>query len=178
MARNGSDLWLTPADYARHRRVSRQAVHKAIAEGRIPLVRGRIDRVAADRDWEENSEPPAPAAAGTEPGNAATYNQARTLVQIYRARRERFELEELEGKRVDAQETLQAADDYGRRVKDALMSLPGRLGPRVAAESSRVKCEQLILAEVRRLCEELADAAVKEGGAIARPRTRRTGSQP
>ena len=161
MASNGSGLWLTPADYARHRRVSRQAVHKAIAEGRIPLVRGRIDRVAADRDWEDNTEPPISGAGGADSASGATFNQARTLHQVYRARLARLDFEERQGKRIDRQEFLQAADDHGRRVKDALMALPGRLGPRVAAEGSRVKCERLILAEVRRLCEELAAGSAR-----------------
>ncbi len=164
-SRTGGD-WLTPAEYARHRGVSRVAVHKAIRDGRIAIVRGRISRDVADRDWTENTAPAAPPAGGEASESAAgiTYNRARTLEKVVRARIAQFTLDELQKKLVDAEDVLQAADDHGRRVKDALMTLPGRLGPRVAAEKSRVKCEQMILAEVRRLCEELAARALGNAG--------------
>lgn len=62
----------TQAEYAKHRGVSRQAVSKAVRDGRIPLVRGRIDFAAADRSWRENTDPATPSNSVTgNPGGAA-----------------------------------------------------------------------------------------------------------
>ena len=49
---------MTVSEYARHRGVSRQAVHKALAAGRITRDgAGWIEVQAADRQWEESTDP-------------------------------------------------------------------------------------------------------------------------
>jgi hypothetical protein len=50
---------VTPAAYSRHRAVSRQAVSKALIDGRIAYAPGTnlIDVEQADRDWANHSEP-------------------------------------------------------------------------------------------------------------------------
>ena len=49
---------VTVIEYARHRRVTRQAVYKALAAGRITRdCDGRIDLAAADRQWQESTDP-------------------------------------------------------------------------------------------------------------------------
>lgn len=42
--------------YARHRGVTHRAVQKAVADGRIKLVDGKIDAAQADRDWKRNTD--------------------------------------------------------------------------------------------------------------------------
>src|SRR5580698_10047719 len=62
---------VTPAAYSRHRAVSRQAVSKALIDGRIAYAPGTtlIDVEQADRDWINHSEPrpqyPAPSVPST-----------------------------------------------------------------------------------------------------------------
>ncbi len=49
---------LSISAYARHRGVSRQAVHLAIRTGRIRrCADGKIDPVVADREWLANTAP-------------------------------------------------------------------------------------------------------------------------
>lgn len=47
--------WMTQSAYARHRGVAKSAVHRAVSERRITLADGKIDAVAADRDWARNT---------------------------------------------------------------------------------------------------------------------------
>lgn len=60
MAQREAEL-LTQAAYARHRQAaglpggSREAVRKAVDEGRITLISGRIHARLADEDWERNT---------------------------------------------------------------------------------------------------------------------------
>jgi len=166
-------VWLTPAEYARHRRVSRQAVHKAIAQGRVQLFGGRIDRDAADREWIDNTDPipggsstpgavGPPAATGEDLAAAPStggpsFHRARTVWQGYRAQLARLEYEVRVGKLVNADEVRQAAYDHGRRLRDALIGLPARVAAELAAARKRAECERILLREIHRLCEELAD---------------------
>lgn len=53
-------LRVKPAEYARHRGVSRQAVSKAIRAHRIQLVDGLVDVELADAQWTANTDPATP----------------------------------------------------------------------------------------------------------------------
>jgi phage terminase Nu1 subunit (DNA packaging protein) len=148
---------VTPTEYAAHRRVTRQAVHKAIREGRITLVRGRLDQRLADREWIENSVGDEP--QGTENGagpEVATLRQGRALWQLYRARLARLEFEEKSGRLVDAEEARVVAFEYGRRVHDQLSAIPARVAPALVSARTRAECERIVAAEIRRVLEELA----------------------
>ena len=156
-ARKVEPQWDWPAEYATYRRISRQAVYKAIAEGRIQLVQGKVDRAQADREWAENSAPPgleAPAGPAT-PGAGTSYNQARTAWQVFRAQMARLDYEERAGRLVDAQAVRAAAFAEGKRTQDKLMALEARLAPLVAMKT-RSECARVIRLELRRLLEELA----------------------
>lgn len=48
---------MTQAEYAAHRGVSHVAVHKAIKEGRISTIGGKIDPKVADIQWAQNTRP-------------------------------------------------------------------------------------------------------------------------
>ena len=64
---------MTQAEYARHRGVSRQAIGKFAAAGKVVIVGGKVDVVASDRLLGEtrervnlrDDEPDTPAAAGS-----------------------------------------------------------------------------------------------------------------
>lgn len=58
---------MTVAQYAKHRKVTRAAVYRAIAECRIVReLDGSIDPARADRMWSENTNPASRWAAGGE----------------------------------------------------------------------------------------------------------------
>jgi hypothetical protein len=160
-ARKAEPEWDWPADYAKHRGVSRQAVYKAIAEGRIQLTQGKIDRALADREWGENSAPAGADVPDADPqAPAASYNQVRTLWQAYRAQLARLEYEERAGRLVDADKVRATAFEEGRRIQEKLRALPERVGPLLAMKS-RADCTRILTLELRRLLEELAGPAEK-----------------
>ena len=73
---------ITQAEYSKHRGVSEAAVSKAIKAGRISLIDGKIDPVAADAQWARNSRVRAgrgrpghvaPAAGAQDPGGASQH---------------------------------------------------------------------------------------------------------
>jgi hypothetical protein len=150
-------------EYALHRGVSKQAVYKAIGEGRIQLVQGRIDRDTADREWGENSAPAGGSDAGAEPGAGETagssYNRTRTLATFYRAQLVRLQYEEKAGRLIDAEKVRLAAFEQARRLREKIMALPARLAPRLAATRTRADVERILRAELR--------AALEEGGLAA-----------
>jgi len=151
-----------PVDYAQHRGVSKQAVYKAIAEGRIQLVQGRIDLTTADREWAENSAP-AGAVPDGEPAGAgagSSYNRARTAWQVYRAQIAKLDYEQRSGRLVDAEAVRTAAFEEARRTREKVMALPARISPQLA-QKTRAECARILTLELRRLLDELAGPAEK-----------------
>lgn len=166
---------LSQAAYARRRGVSRQAVNKAIQEGRISVAAGRkIDPEVADAQWTSTADParganaPLQVKTTTSPptsrgrdleenGTAAkTYQDARALRELYQMRLTRLELGQKEGELVPLAEVTTAAYDAARRARDLLLQMADRLAPEVAPVTQVPACHALIMREVTRACEELS----------------------
>ncbi len=172
---------MTMAEYARHRRVSRQAVSKAVRTGRIVLTKeGMIDPEAADASWRRNTDPskPSNSVAGNPRGavprsrrvapevpstTTATlsqgpdYHVSRAVRETYLAKLVRLEYELKTGKLIDAEESRHAAFQDNRRVRDLLLAIPDRTAAQLAACADPTECHKLLAAEIRRACEELSD---------------------
>jgi hypothetical protein len=179
--------WDWPVDYARHRGVSRQAVHKAIAEGRIELVQGRINRELADQEWQANSARPAdqPGSAGAPAADAArdaaiptragdsdraprlSYNEARTAWQWYRARIAQLEYEERAGRLADVEQMKAAAFEEARRLQEKILAMPDRIAPFLAGKP-RAECARILRIELRRVLEDAAGRPVAPPPAAAK----------
>jgi hypothetical protein len=148
----------TVQQYADHRGVSRQAVYKAISEGKIPFQNGLIDRDLADQQWAENSARGAAADdEGPEPSGRPTLNKAQTLLALRRARK--LELEILKDEGTLRREAELAAAEQARVVTEALESFPARLTPRIAPGAARaeyLRIEKVIREECRRLAQEIS----------------------
>lgn len=160
--------------YAKHRGVSLQAVVKAINEGRLvdsvvqsEAGRYKIDPAKADREWSENTDdltgapahmanqgdlPPESAGDSEEP---MTYAQARAQHERFKARLAQLELEQREGKLVEAEEVKREAFRVARIVRDALLNLPDRVAGELAAEANQFKVHQRLSNEIRRALEDL-----------------------
>ena len=183
---------MTQAEYAQHRGVSAVAVHKAVKAGRISLIEGKIDPKVADIQWAQNTRPragkrpnrdqdvpapTAPAALDAVPPMAAPavppLGAADDRDDDYwaaRAKRERAEAAisemrraELEGKliRIDA---VRAA--WSKRItsaRDALLQIPHRLAPVLAAESDLERVSQLLEDELRNALAELSRGEELQG---------------
>lgn len=160
--------------YAKHRGVSAAAVMRAIREGRLPTAavqresgRWDVDVELADAEWLQNTDTGqgAPAHAKNRPSELEmpaqdgdqplTYAEARAQHERFKARLAQLELEEREGKLVDAAEVRKEAFRTARVVRDAMMNLPDRIAAELAAESNQFKVHQKLTKEIRRALEGL-----------------------
>ena len=174
---------ITQAAYARQRGVTKQAVSAAVKAGRIRLIDGKIDPEIADIQWARNTSHEhrhralggvdhGPGAAGLaqpagsadvrtqspdpEPRDNGSFLDAKTRSEQARAELFELELAQKRGELVVADEIRRATFEKARIARDALLALAPRLAPQVAAESDVAKCHDLIMAEVRMICQELA----------------------
>lgn len=159
--------------YAKRRSVSAEAVSKAVADGRL---RDSVVRVAgapkiadpelADREWEANTQPradrPATDAVGSD------YHASRSIREAAAARREiaaadiaELDLAERRGQLVDAEQARSDVLAAFSLVKTRLLSVPSRVGQRLAHIADEVVpvVEELI----REALEELADRGSGNG---------------
>ncbi|MBC7600862.1 MAG: terminase small subunit [Polaromonas sp.] len=167
---------MTMAAYARHRGVSKVAVGKAVKAGRISLVNGLIDPVVADMQWKANSRARASQHGGDQlPLDAATPADEPVKVDDYMYNRNRREAAEAE------RAELSLAEDKGQLIRvdavkatlanvfsatrDALLQIPARLGPQLAAESDPAAAQTMLHAEIHQALQLLAGATARVGTA-------------
>lgn len=164
---------VTPTAYAKHRGVSPAGVFDAIQKGRLDASLERkdsgrflIDVEAADAEWAANTDsgtgslahaknrmPALPEPA--EPGETMSYAEARAAHERFKARLAELEMEEREGKLIEADAAKREAFRVARQVRDALLNLPDRVAGELAAETNQFKVHQRLVAEIRRALEEL-----------------------
>ena len=159
-------------EYARSRGLSHQAVNKAVRAGRIPLVNGKIDAVAADAARAGNSRPRIDSAAPA-PGNPpatwlpgasenhdlaaserpkATYTAARALKEVYLAKQAKLDYEAAEAKLVPVEEVRAQAFEAARAIREQLMALPARLAPVLAATKDVAKIHRILEDAILEIC--------------------------
>jgi len=166
---------LSLARYAKHRGVVTAAVHKAIVEGRLSKSVKRkgqgyqIDVELADQEWAANTDTgsgypahaknagtiPPPSAAPSSDDEPITYAEARAQHERFKARLAQLELEEREGKLVEAEVVKQQAFRVARMVRDSLLNLPDRVAGELAAETNQFKVHQRLTLEIRRALEDM-----------------------
>jgi len=167
--------------YAKHRGVSHTAVEKAVKQGRIRTVDGKIDVEQADRDWNRNSSPvnkpePAPRAAASAEQLVAgpSFAQSRAVREAYEARLAKLTWEERIKKLINADEVRVSAYNFSRMIRDRILNVPDRVVGAVLAEVraaltgagvdlrlveslNMAKVHGIMLAEMRNILEEFAD---------------------
>jgi len=162
---------ISPAAYARKRGVSREAVSKAINNGRISTVAGHngrkmIDPEVADIQWAKNTDPAQSARAnspktivppflraGDQQGSA--YWDAHTRREIAAANREELLEKKLAGELVERVKVEDAAFAIGRMLRDAVLGLPTRLAPELAALPDAFEIETKLRNELRKVLEDI-----------------------
>lgn len=166
---------LTQAEYARHRACSREAVRKAVDSGRIKTFgpEKSIDPALADAQWKRNTrvrvrsarpEPKqstdAPAViVANEVGSSVSYDEARRRRELAEASIAEMKQAEIEGLliRSDAVRSAWAAKITGAR--DALLQIPARLAPVLAAELDLVRVTAVLEDALRQALAELSAEA-------------------
>ncbi|MCX8016438.1 MAG: hypothetical protein N2690_00850 [Rhodocyclaceae bacterium] len=161
---------MSMTEYAAYRGVSHVAVHKAIKAGRISTIDGKIDPKVADAEWARNTR----LRADNRPKRLQVQAQTDTNNEISgedywtaRARRECAEAAiaelkraELEGKLIRVEAVRAALAKRIASTRDALLQIPGRLAPVLAAESDMDRVAQLLEDELR---TALADISRVDG---------------
>lgn len=162
---NGRVELITQAEYARRRGVVKSAVAKAVAEGRITLINGKVDPSVADIQWARNTRaridsgrPVAEALAGT--GNAPESPESPTAgeedYQAVRLRRERAQLEAAErenavaaGRLVERGTVERGTFGAFRALRDAVMGMCPGAAAKVVGLSDVRGIEHVLASELR-----------------------------
>jgi hypothetical protein len=173
---------LTQAQYAAHRKAqglpggSREAVRKAIEEGRISTIAGKIYPQLADAEWAKNTRARvSPQAAKASDGDQDTQRHAAEIAPPAsppadgytesRARRERAEAEIAEmnarkarGALIEREAVARGGFEVGRDIRDALAAAVNPLSAELAPASSAEACAEILRRHNRAVCELLVKA--------------------
>lgn len=166
---------ITQAEYARRRGVAKSAVAKAVKEGRIVLIDGKIDPAVADIQWSANTRARADSgrtgasnglgsglgAQGTIESRSDTengigrpaYNDARSLREQAEAEMaQRANLRDA-GKLLDRAPVERGIFDVVRSMRDAVMTVGQRAAPKCIGLSESREIERVITDENRKALE-------------------------
>lgn len=138
-----SDLEMTQAEYARHRGVSRQAISKLVAGGKITVRQERgkklIDAAAADRALGEVREridvrdDDRPAARGFAEPSTGGLTKAKTATEVYKARIAQLDFEERVGRLVGVEQVTRSVASCGELIVRVIDRLPNEADDLAAA---------------------------------------------
>jgi hypothetical protein len=131
---------MTQAEYAKHRGVARQTIHKMVKAGKIPVGNdGKIDAAAADFALGENrARIDEPQASAPQTAESIGLTRARTANEVYKARIAQLE--------------------YQKRLGNVL--------PKAGVIDASSRCGEVMLRIIRGLsmrAEEIAAAGTREG---------------
>lgn len=174
MATEPTPRFMSQAEYARHRRVSKPYITKLAKNGVLVMRNGKVDVQASDTvlddkpvddvDTSSPAPPPPVAARVDRPADAplaqsgASFGQARTIEMVFRAKLRRLEFETKQGKLIEAEVYRKTAANAFRAFRDGLLGLPDRLATVLAAESDPKKVHVTLKTEISRELEAAADA--------------------
>lgn len=139
--------------YAKHRGVTLKAVQEAIEYGRIQKTNGKVDPIAADKEWQEKTNP----AMARGKTDIPEYHRSRAIREAYEAQLAKLEYEEKAGKLINAEETRLAWLKIITTTKTKLLAIPSK---------ARASLPHLALGDIATL-EELIRETLEElaGGA-------------
>ena len=164
--------------YARHRGVDEKAVRKAVAEGRISLINGKIDPAVADIQWAANTRVRAgsgtdlltqatavqtdarPVTAPVSPAAAVleSYTAARARREAAEAERAELGLAEEKGELIRVEAVKSVLGVLFASTRDALLQIPARMAALLAAESAPAAVQTLLYTEIHQALQQLATA--------------------
>ena len=169
---------LSKSAYARHRGCDEKAVRKAIAEGRISTIDGKIDPEVADIQWAKNTRARAdskrtvgagaidaasPLADGEKALSGQDYAPGAPVsagYTDYRAIREKADAEMAQranlkdaGRLVERTHVQRGTFDVVRAFRDAVMVIGQRAAPRCIGLADSREIEHVITEETRKALE-------------------------
>lgn len=157
------------AKYGQMRGVSRQMVLKYVANGMLTVGRGiisnspsvRIDPEAADAELDEKLNPAFSDKGGKSSvptGNGSYYDEKSRKEKVQRELLE-LELKRKSGEYINKKKAETAFSSKITAVVRRLQKISKRISPAVAKESDRIKCEEMILNEIKEAVEEFGVGA-------------------
>jgi len=185
---------ITKSAYARLRGCDEKAVRKAVNEGRISLIDGKIDPAVADIQWARNTRArvsQAPVQTGDLLGDAdaevavATAASSRPVSQPaadpgymqFRSRREEADAQiaemnaaKMRGTMLVRQDVDRAMFEIGREIRDRLTACARRIASEVASVNTAEACESIVDREHRIVLELLVTSLREKIGAPAKDR--------
>ena len=188
---------MRPAELARRLGVSRQAVSDLVRRGILtPDANGRIDEAAARAAILASVHPtsktvqaaqasapapiapvaaapaPAPAVvpAAPQPEAAATnYHVAKTMREAAEAHIARLKLAEMRGELIRTDAVRAVMSNIFATTREAVLQMPARLAPLLAAESDPAAVQNLLHAELHAALESLANSPAAIAHLAAEP---------
>jgi phage terminase Nu1 subunit (DNA packaging protein) len=157
---------ISQAEYARHRKVSRQYISRIAKAGVLVMRNGKVDVAASDAVLDDKPvaiEPDRPAqsgraAAGDSGGQQPTsYAQARLADMVYRAKLRRLDYETRSGRLISADEVKSKWFVITRQIRDKFLSVPSKLSPQLAALNDAREVRELLDAEIESILRALQD---------------------
>ena len=171
----GTVQLITQSEYARRRGCTEGAVRRAVRDGRITLINGKIDPVAADAQWARNTRVRAGSRAtddanlqtghaSASPGRGRADEDGDDGYWQSKARRERAEadlaelkLAEQRGELVRAEAVRAAQARRLAALRESLLQLPPRLAPVLAAQEDAARCHDLLQIELHQVLEHMVE---------------------
>lgn len=185
---------ISKSAYARHRGCDEKAVRKAVNEGRISLIDGKIDKDVADIQWAKNTRARVAqngssvnlgqteivqdgdvSRGAAEPGSAADKPASDPSYMQFRMRREEADAQiaemnagRMRGTMLMRQDVDRAMFEIGREVRDRLTACARRVAAEVASINTAEGCEAVVDREHRIVLELLVTACREKVGAPAK----------
>lgn len=100
-------------------------------------------------------------------GGGLNYAESRALREAYQARLSKLDYEERSGKLVNVDLVKAEAFKTHRRIRDALLNIPDRCGPHLAALSDPIECHAYLLEEIVAVLKQLSSDIYRPGGGAA-----------
>ena len=161
---------ITRAAYARHRGCSKAYITKLVNKGIITLDQNnKLNAEEADAQVAQNSDPnyyseganaePDTGAAAADDGEkkGVTFNTAKTMETVYKARLAKLDYELKSGQVVPLEDVNAMQFTAARVARDILMNLPDRLAPAIVCVTDVDKIHKLLTIEIESALEELAN---------------------
>lgn len=163
------------AKYSRLRGVTKEAVSKAVREGRIPSFnengRRLIDPELADQEWQKNTNPSVAneesrqkklgVSIEEDKNNGPSYSQSRSIREAYQARLAKLSYEEKLEKLVSAEKVKVTAFTTARIVRESVLNIPNKISYQLATETDSNKIHLILTEALIEALEELAVGKLK-----------------
>ena len=174
---------LTESGLARKLGVSRQAVHQLVTRGILTKdAGGKIDVQEAEKALinsvhpsaktaanlvAPSAPPPETASAPAESVEITSYHVAKTLREAAEAQIARLELSEMQGEVIRVDAVKSALSVAMATAREALLQIPSRLAPLLAADTDPASVQNLLHAEIHQALEHLSGAGSRLGQPVA-----------